>query len=133
MFSNFVCGFACVGSYEGGLMYPVALCLGAGLAAITVAVATLLSELLGDDTASVGFVIVLMSATDKLVVGIAVLGVPAEAQLNAQSPGNVGANFHRNSLGVVPLVCVGATRARLFPAEAAGREKGGAAAAPPPR
>ena len=116
-------------------MYPVALCLGAGLAAITVAVATLLSELLGDDTASVGFVIVLMSATDKLVVGIAVLGVQlaAEAQLNAQSPGNVGANFHRNSLGVVPLVCVGATRARLFPAEAAGREKGGAAAAPPPR
>jgi Na+/melibiose symporter-like transporter len=92
------------------VMYPVALCLGAGLAAITVSVATLQSELLGDDTASAGFVFGIMSATDKLVVGIAVLGVQlaAEGQFNAAAPGDTGAQFYRYTLGAVPLACVGA-------------------------
>ena len=92
------------------VMYPVALCLGAGLAAITVSVATLQSELLGDDTASAGFVFGIMSAADKLVVGVAVLGVQlaAEGQFNAAAPGAAGANFFRYTLGIVPLACVGA-------------------------
>jgi Na+/melibiose symporter-like transporter len=117
------------------VMYPVALCLGAGLAAITVSVATLQSELLGDDTASAGFVFGIMSAADKLVVGVAVLGVQlaAEGQFNAAAPGEAGANFFRYTLGIVPLACVGACLLLAFSlpkprGEVGGGGKGGEAA-----
>jgi hypothetical protein len=86
-----------------GVMYGAAAALGVGLAAITVSVATLQSTLLGSDTRSAGFVFGSMSALDKLVVGVVVLGV----QIASDAPGVNLADFFRFTLGLTPLAAVG--------------------------
>ena len=86
-----------------GAMYAAAAALGIGLAAITVSVATLQSSLLGSDTSSAGFVFGSMSALDKLVVGVVVLGV----QIASDSPGLSLSDFFRYTLGLAPLASMG--------------------------
>ena len=101
---------------KSGVMYGAAAALGCGLAAITVSVATLQSTLLGSDTRSAGFVFGSMSALDKLVVGVVVLGV----QIASDSPAvNLG-DFFRYILGAAPLAAVGACCLLAFSISAAG-------------
>jgi Na+/melibiose symporter-like transporter len=92
------------------VMYAAAAALGVGLASITVSVATLQSTLLGCDTSSAGFVFGSMSALDKLVVGVVVLGV----QIASDSPAVELKNFFRYILGVVPLASVAACTLLAF-------------------
>ena len=101
---------------KSGVMYGAAAALGCGLAAITVSVATLQSTLLGSDTRSAGFVFGSMSALDKLVVGVVVLGV----QIASDSPAVNLADFFRYILGAAPLAAVGTCCLLAFCISAAG-------------
>jgi Na+/melibiose symporter-like transporter len=105
------------------VMYGAAACLGVGLAAITVSVATLQSSLLGSDTRSAGFVFGSHSALDKLVVGVVVLGV----QIASDAPGVQLGEFFRYTLGLAPLAAVGLCAA-LALSLGGGGEEGGAGA-----
>jgi len=79
------------------LIYPVVAAVGVGAATATVSVATLQSDLLGDDTASAGFVFGVMSLSDKLNAGVVILGLGIASDATRDTPG-----FFRTVQSVVP-------------------------------
>jgi Na+/melibiose symporter-like transporter len=86
-----------------GLMYPVAVCLGAGAAAITISVHTLQSDLIGLEVASGAFVFGAMSFADKLTTGVVVVMLQA---ISDGVPAGGEVDFFRYVESIAPLLAI---------------------------